>query len=244
MRHIFLERVAIRGIAIDELARQLHLNLRNFVERVDLGVIHDGHIEAMVYRLFHEDAVKHAPGVGVQPERNIADAQDGFDLRQFLLDLAEGIERLDAGGAVLFLSGRDGQGKRIKDQIARADAVLFRSQFIDAFGNGGFLFGGQRHAFFIDGERDHGSTVALGHRQNFGGALLTIFQIDRVDDGLAGNALERLFDHIGLGGIDKNGCRHTGGDFIENGADIALLVFADDGAAEVKHVRAFIDQAL
>ena len=105
-----------------------------------------------------------------------------------------------------------------------------------------FFVGGQRHAFFVDGQRDYAGAVALGHRQHFRGALLAVFEVDRVDDGLAGDALQRLFDYVGFGAVDQYRRGHSGGDFFEDGGDVALLVFAHDGAAQVEHVRAFVGQ--
>ncbi len=107
-----------------------------------------------------------------------------------------------------------------------------------------FFSPGQRHAIFVDGQRDDGRAVALGHGENLGGALLAVLKVDGVDDRLAGNALQRLFHDIGFGRIDGDRRGHTGGNLLENVADVALLVFADDGAAQVEHVRAFVDQLL
>ena len=115
---------------------------------------------------------------------------------------------------------------------------------MDAFRDGNFLIGCQRHSIFIDRECDHRRTKPLRHRQDFRGALLAILQIDRIDDRFARNAFERLFHHVGFGTIDQHRRRDASRDLFQNGCDVALLVLAHNGAAQVEHVRAFVDQLL
>ena len=91
MGHVVLERIAIGAVLIDELERQFHLNGGNLVERVNLRVVHNGQVEAVIYRLFHKHAVEHAPCIRIQAKRYIADAQNGLDLGQLLLDLPDGL---------------------------------------------------------------------------------------------------------------------------------------------------------
>ena len=66
-------------------------------------------------------------------------------------------------------------------------------------GDGHLAVGGERHALFVNGERDNRCSVTARHRQHETGALLAVLEVDGVDDGLAGDAFERLFDHAGLG---------------------------------------------
>ncbi len=242
--HVDLKRIAVRPVAGNQLARQIDLGLGNLVQRINLAVVHDGHVEAVVHRLVQEHAVQHAPRVGVQPERNVADAEHRLRQRQLGLDRLHRLQRLDAGGAIVFLSRRDRQRQRVEDQIHRTNAVLVHRQIVDALGDGQLLLRRQRHAVFVDGQRDHRRAVALGHRQHLRRALLAVFQVDRVDDRLARNALQRLFHHVGLGRIDQDRRRHARRNLLQDGADVSLLVFAHDGAAQVEHVRAFVHQLL
>ncbi len=115
----------------------------------------------------HEDGIQHAPRVGIEAERNVADAEDRLYLGQFLLDALHRRQGFDSGGTVIFLPGGDGQSQRIEDHVDAAEAVLFRRQLVNALGDGDFLVGGQRHAVFVDGQRDHGGAVTPGHGQNF-----------------------------------------------------------------------------
>ena len=107
---------------------------------------------------------------------------------------------------------------------------------MNALGNRDFLVGRESHTFFVDRESDYGRAVALRHWQHFAGAFLTVFEIDRIDDGFARDAFERNFDHIGLGRIDENRRGHTRGNLFENRTHVALLVFAHDRAAQIEHV--------
>ena len=98
---------------------------------------------------------------------------------------------------------------------------------------------GKGHTFFVDRQRDHCRSIALRHWQDFAGALLAVFQINRIDDRLAGNAFERNLDDVSFGGIHQNRRRHTRGDLLENRTHVALFVFAHNGTAQIEHVRAF-----
>ena len=103
---------------------------------------------------------------------------------------------------------------------------------------------GERHALFVDGERDDRGPVTARHGQHQAGALLAVFKVDGVDDGLAGNALERLLDDVGLGRIHQDGCSNTRGDLFQNRIHVTHFVLADDGAAQVEHLRALGHQPL
>ena len=142
--HINLQRIAIRLIVENQLARQINFRFRNFVQRINLAVIHDGHVEAVVDRLVHEDAVQNSPRVDIQTERNVADAKDRLHFGKLGLDRLHGFQRLDAGGAVVFLAGRDRQCKRVEDQITRTNAVLVHRQIEDALRNGQLFLPGHR----------------------------------------------------------------------------------------------------
>ena len=242
--HVDLQRVLL-GIdgAEDEFAGEVDFDVGDFVERVDLGVVDDGGVEATVDGLFEEDGVEHAAGVGVEAEGDVADAEDGLAVGQLEVDAPDGFEGFDAGGAVVFLAGGDGQGEGIEDEVLGAEAVFFCGEGVDAMGDGEFFIGGEGHAVFVDGEGDDGGAVAAGHGEDFGGALLAVFEVDGVDDGFAGDAFEGFLDDVGLGGVDEDGRGDAGGDLFEHAVHVGLFVFADDGAAEVEHLGAFVDEA-
>ena len=123
----------------------------------------------------HKHAVEHAPGIDIKPERNIADAENRLNIGQFFLDSLDRIQRLDSCRPILLLASRNRQRERIENQIDCANAIFVRRQIGNAVRDCNFLVRGERHAIFVDGERDHRRAIALGHRQNFGCPLLTIF---------------------------------------------------------------------
>ena len=242
MLHVNLQRIACRIVAVDQLARKLNLFLRNFIQRIDLGVIHNGHVQAMIHRFVHENTVEHPARIHVQPERNVAHAKDGLDLRQFLLDPLDGLQRLDSGGAVFFLPRGNGKRERVEDDIHWTNAIFVHGEIKNAVRDRRLFLCGQRHAVFINGQRNDCGAVALRHRQNFRGAFFAIFQVDGVDDGFARNPLQRFFNNVSLGRIHQDRRRHARGDSFENGSDVAFLILADDGTAQIQHVRAVVHQ--
>ena len=228
----------------NQLARKFNFFLRNLVQRIDFAVVNNGHIQAIIDGLVHEHAVQHPASIDGESERNVADAENGMYFRQLLLNAAHGFQRFFAGGTVLILAGGDRQGERVEDEIDGTDAIFLGGQLEDALGDGYFLVGGKRHAGFVNGERDDGGAVALGHGQHGGSTLLAILKIDGINNRLARDALQPLFDDVGFGGVNQNGRGHAGGDFLQHLRDVSLFIFADDGAAQVEHVRAFVDQLL
>ena len=81
VRHVSLQRIPARSVAIDQFPSQVDFLLRNLVEGIDLGVVDDGQVEPMIHRLVHKDGIQHPPRIRVQTERNIADAQNRFNVR-------------------------------------------------------------------------------------------------------------------------------------------------------------------
>ena len=124
VRHVDLQRIARGLVAEDQLARKFDLFLRNLVQGINLRVIHDGHIEPMIDRFMHENGIQHAPRIGVEAERNIAHTQNGFDVRQLLLDPLDGLERLHACGTVFLLARRNGQGQSVENEIGGIQSVF------------------------------------------------------------------------------------------------------------------------
>ncbi len=104
MLHVNLQRIAGGFVAINKFACKFNFFLRNFVQRIDFGVIHDGHVKAMVYRFVHENAVQHTSRIHVQAERNIADTENGLDFRKLLLDALYGVQSLNSRGAIFLLA--------------------------------------------------------------------------------------------------------------------------------------------
>ena len=50
---------------INQLAGKLNFLVRNLIQRINFGVVHDGHVEAVIHCLVHEHAVQDPAGIGV-----------------------------------------------------------------------------------------------------------------------------------------------------------------------------------
>ena len=122
----------------------------------------------------HEDRVQHAARIGIEPERNVADAENRLHLGQFVLDALHRLQSFDSSRAIIFLARRDGQSQGIEDQVDAAQTVFFRRQFVDPFGDRDFLIGRQRHAVFVNGQGNHGRAVTPRHGQHFRSSLFAI----------------------------------------------------------------------
>ncbi len=226
----------------DQLPRQGHFLVGDLVQRINLRVIHDRHVEAVVHRFVHEDRIQHSPRICVQTEGNIAYTEDRLYLGQLFLDPLDRVQRLDARCPVVVLTGRDRQREGVENQVHRPHPVFVHRQVVDALGDCDLLVRSQGHAVFVDGQRDHRRAVLLRHRQHFRRALLPVFQVDGVDDRLARDPLQALFDDVRFRRIQQYRRGHARRDPFQHVADVDLFVLTHDRAAQVEHVRAFVDQ--
>ncbi len=247
MRHVGLQRIDLllrAPVLEDELARKVDLDLGNLVEGINLRVVDDSRVKPAIDRFLEEDGVEHAARIGAQAEGDVRDSEHRLAAGQLQLDAAHGLERLHAGGAVVFLTCGDGQRQRVEDQVFGAQAVPVDGKIANAMRDGQLFVGGQRHALFVDGEGDDGRAITAGHGQHLPRTLFAVLKIDRVDDRLAGNPLEGLFDDVRLGRVNDDRRGHARGNLLKHAVHVGDLVFADDGAAEIEHLRAFADQTL
>ena len=110
--------------------------------------------------------------------------------------------------------------------------------------NGNLFVRRQRHAVFINRQRNHRSTVTSCHRQHLRSPLLAILQINGVDDRLARNPLQRLLNHIRLGRIDQDWRGYARRHLLDHAVHVRNLVLAHHRAADVQQLRPFIHQPL
>ena len=104
MLHVDLERIAIRAVLINQLARQFHLFRWNLVQRINFRVVDNGDVEAVFYRLMQKHRVQNTPGIGVEAETDVAHPEHRFHFRQFVMDALDRLQGLDACRTVFFLS--------------------------------------------------------------------------------------------------------------------------------------------
>src|SRR5581483_4814065 len=73
---------------------------------------------------------------------------------------------------------------------------------------------------------------------------LAVFQVDRIDNSLARNTLQRFFDDVGFGRVHQDWRGNTRSDLFQDGSDVALFIFTHNGAAQIEHVRAVVHELL
>ena len=68
---------------------------------------------------FREHRVEHHPSSRVETEGDVGQAERGLHVREEPLDLANGLDRLDAVPPGFFLTGGDREGQAVDDDVAR-----------------------------------------------------------------------------------------------------------------------------
>ena len=79
-----------------------------------------------VHALVQEHRVQHLPRGGVEPERDVGDAQRGLHVRVAALELADRLDGLQRVAAHLLLPGGDREGQRVDDDVGLVHAVVGR----------------------------------------------------------------------------------------------------------------------
>ena len=126
-------------------------------------------------------------------KRDIAHTENGFNTGQMFFDQLDALQSLDAELSVVLVAGRQSKGQSIKNQGHRASRPTDHSQVINAPGHSQFFIGGFGHAALVYCQCHGCCTVALDHL-GFGQHLIdAVLEVDRVDDWLAGDELERRF---------------------------------------------------
>src|SRR5262249_53663258 len=151
--------------------------------------------------------VKHLAACVRQAEGHVGDAQARPGAGQLLLDETDGLNGFDAGADIVLVAGADRKDQRVEDDVLRLDAVLAGQQPVGALGDGRFALAGYGLGLLlvlVDAHDDERGSVAPGlpdHRLE-SLRILAVFQVDRVDDGLALGAFEGFFDNPMIGRID------------------------------------------
>ena len=110
--------VALAAAVVDEVERDRALLVGDLGHRQDLRRGHDGGVQPRVHALVQEHRVQHLAGGGVEPERDVGDAQRGLHVRVAALELADRLDGLERVAAHLLLPGGDREGERVDDDVA------------------------------------------------------------------------------------------------------------------------------
>ena len=110
--------------------------------------------------------------------------------------------------------------------------------------DGQFALAADAHALYrilVDAADHHCGAVGAQQRHDGGEAFLAVFQVDRIDDGLAGRVFQRQLDHRRFGGIDHQRHAHFAGDEFEEVLHVGVLVAVGIGQADVQYLGAALD---
>src|SRR3989304_4051613 len=125
-----------------------------------------------------------------------------MDTRQLFLDESNGIDRLFPRFSEFFISRPKREGESVENQVGWLETVFPHSQIVNSFCNLELPLGRLCHPAFVNGKGDNSRSKSLAQWNNPIDSFLPVFKIDRVDNCLPANPLERFFDHGSLGRVD------------------------------------------
>ena len=88
----------------------------------------------------------------------------------------------------------------------------------------------------VDAADDDGGAVGAQQRRHPLEALLTVLEVDRVDDGLALAEAQRQLEDGGVGGVDHQRHFHAPGELAHEAVHVGRLVAVGVGQAHVEHL--------
>ena len=203
--------------------------------------MHDRRVEPGLLAFVQEDRVEHLPRRRIQAERDIRKPQRGLHIRVPLLQLADGLDCLDAVLARLFLARANGEGQAV-DQNRRLVDTPVRGDVVDeALGDLHLLLGGAGLALLVDGQRDHGGAVLGDQFHGLGESRLrpvAVLVVHRVDGATATEVLQTCLQHRGFGGVQHDRQRRRGCQPAGQRGHVGGAVAADVVDAEIQQMRA------
>ncbi len=236
--------VALLPAVVDEVEGDLDLLLLQPGDREDLGGVDDGGVQAGLHALVEEDGVQDDAGGGVQAEGDVGQAQRGLDVGAAPLQLADGADGGDPVLAGLLLTGTDGEGQAVDEDVRLADAPVGGEVLDEPLGDGDLVLDGAGLALLVDGQRDERGAVLGGEPGDLreaGLGTVAVLVVDGVQYGASAQLLQACAQDGDLGGVEDDrqgrGGGETAGQFLHVGDAVAPHVVD----AEVEHVGAFAD---
>ena len=123
------------------------------------------------------------------------------------------------------------------------DAVPVDRQVADAAGDLDLPVGGARLTLLVDAHADDRGAVLARERHHAVeplARLFALFEVGRVEDGLAADVLETRFEHLRLGGVEHQREPGLGRDPAHDLGHVVGAAAADVVDADVEHVGAFL----
>ncbi len=181
------------GAAVeDDVLDVLEEVLRDVLVDVELAGVHDRHVQAGGDRVVQERRVHRAADrlVPTERERQVRHAAGDLRAGAVALDLAR---RLDEGLrelVVLLDPGADRQDVRVDDHVLGREPGALGEEPEGPLGDLDLALDRAGLALLVEAHHDDGGAVAVAGRGLAEEVLLALLEADRVDDGLALDALE------------------------------------------------------
>ena len=171
-----------------------------------LGV-HDGHVQAGLRAVIQEHRVKDLSAGSRQPEGDVGYPQDRLGRRQRLFDDSHALDGLRRRSHVVLVAGARREYQRVEDDVLFPHAILLGEQLVGTLGNFQLALPGDRLGLVgivVDATDHERRAVASRQRHHALEPLLTILQVDGVDDGLALQSFQRLLYHRRVRRVDHD----------------------------------------
>ncbi|CAB4565593.1 unannotated protein [freshwater metagenome] len=112
-----------------------------------------------------KDRVEHGTRGRVEAERHVRDAERRLNALVFGGDLTNRLNSLDRVATRLFLSGGDGKGEGVHNDVTHAHAPTIDKLIDESTRDAHLVFARSGLALLVNGERNHGRSVLLdqGH---------------------------------------------------------------------------------
>ncbi len=179
------------------------------------GVIQEYGMDRLAHRI-----------IATERETHIRDAAAGLRIRQILTDPAHGLDEIDGVVVVFFDTGGNREDIGIENDVFRREPDSHK-QIVGALADIDLALIGVGLTLFIKGHDDGRCAVAHAQAGVLKKGFLAFLHRDRIDDALALDALEPLFDHLPFGGVEHDGHLgdiRLGGDELEEALHRSLRI--------------------
>ncbi len=199
------------GIAVENhVLTSIAQFLWDLVVDLQLAGVDDAHVHACLDGIVEEHGVHRLAHrlVAAEGEGEVGDAAGDLGGRAALLDLARGLDEVDAVIVVFLDAGGDREDIGVEDDVLGREADLVHQDVVGAGADLDLALLGVGLALLVERHDDDRGAVAA-HLAGLGDEGFDAFlHGDRVHDRLAGDALQAGLDHAPLGAVDHD--RHLG----------------------------------
>ena len=224
----------------DQILRRLHLLRRDQMQRPDLAHMQNRPGHPRLQRMIEKHRIDHRPRRRIEPKAHIGKPQNDLNIREFLTNGADPLQRPKRELAVILIAGGDGEGERIDQKIRLRQPMLPAGKIHQPPRDLQLALRRFGHPLLINGQRNDRRPEFARQQQPLMRRMLAILEIDRIDDRLAAMQLERLLDHRRLGAVDHQRRVHIGGEAGDHLGHLGHLIAAHEGGANIERVRALV----